>query len=147
MRRELWNKDHVLAGAMLRSCLEQGNNRPVKIIFTKEEHLAAFVLRPSTRLHAKVGIKMDGMVTAVSGKWLLGTGYYSMTTQGQVAVGSGEAQIAVRCPNWDVEPIIVCTNRNASGIVRGFGGQELKCALIPLLSQAMEKQGLILSRS
>ena len=35
--------------------------------------------------------------------------------------------------------MIVCTNRNASGIVRGFGGQELKCILIPLLSLAMEK--------
>jgi xanthine dehydrogenase molybdenum-binding subunit len=124
------------------AALSKITSRPVKIIFTKEEHLATFVLRPSTRLHAKVGIKKDGTVTAVSGKWLLGTGYYSMTTQGQVAVGSGEAQIAVRCPNWDVKPIIVCTNRNASGIVRGFGGQELKCALIPLLSQAMEKAGL-----
>jgi CO/xanthine dehydrogenase Mo-binding subunit len=99
-------------------------------------------LRPATRLVAKVGMKRDGTVTAVSGKWLLGTGYYSMTTQAQVAVGSGEAQIAVRCPNWDVKPFIVVTNRNASGIVRGFGGQELKCALIPLLSQAMEKAGL-----
>jgi len=37
------------------------------------------------------------------------------------------------------EAHIVCTNRNASGIVRGFGGQELKCILIPLLSLAMEK--------
>ena len=54
-----------------------------------------------------------------------------MTTQAQVAVGCGEVQIAFRCPNWDLRPVIVCTNRNASGIVRGFGGQELKCALIP----------------
>jgi xanthine dehydrogenase molybdenum-binding subunit len=45
----------------------------------------------------------------------------------------------VRCANWDLKPVIVCTNRNASGIVRGFGGQELKCTLIPLLSLAMEK--------
>jgi CO/xanthine dehydrogenase Mo-binding subunit len=124
------------------AALSQATSRPVKVLFTKEEHLAAFVLRPATRLHAKVGMKKDGTVTAVSGKWILGTGYYSMTTQAQVAVGSGEAQIAVRCPNWDVKPFIVVTNRNASGIVRGFGGQELKCALIPLLSLAMEKAGL-----
>ncbi len=48
----------------------------------------------------------------------------------------------VRCPNWNLKPVIVCTNRNASGIVRGFGGQELKCALIPLLSLTMEKAEL-----
>jgi CO/xanthine dehydrogenase Mo-binding subunit len=122
--------------------LSRATGQPVKFIFTKEEHLAAFVLRPATRLLAKVGMKKDGTVTAISGKWLLGTGYYSMTTQTQVAVGCGEAQIAVRCANWDLKPTIVCTNRNASGIVRGFGGQELKCALIPLLSLAMEKAGL-----
>jgi CO/xanthine dehydrogenase Mo-binding subunit len=89
-----------------------------------------------------VGMKKDGTLTAVSGSWLVGTGYYSMTTQAQVAVGCGEVQIAFQCPNWDLRPVIVCTNRNASGIVRGFGGQELKCALIPLLSLAMERAGV-----
>jgi xanthine dehydrogenase molybdenum-binding subunit len=36
----------------------------------------------------------------------------------------------------------IVTNRNPSGIVRGFGGQELKSALIPLWSLAMEKAKL-----
>jgi xanthine dehydrogenase molybdenum-binding subunit len=84
-------------------------------------------------------MKKDGTVTAISGTWLIDTGYYSQTTQAQVAVGCGEVQIMVRCANWNLKPVVVCTNRNASGIVRGFGGQELKCTLIPLLSLAMEK--------
>jgi len=119
--------------------LSRATGRPVKLVFTKEEHLAAFTVRPSSRMHARVGMKKDGTVTAVSGKWLIDTGYYSMTTQSQIAVGCGEVQIMVRCPNWDLRPVIACTNRNASGIVRGFGGQELKCILIPLLSLALEK--------
>jgi xanthine dehydrogenase molybdenum-binding subunit len=119
--------------------LSRATGKPVKLIFTKEEHLAAFVLRPGSRIKARVGMMKDGTVTAISGTWLIDTGYYSMTTQSQVAVGCGEVQIMVRCPNWDLRPMIVCTNRNASGIVRGFGGQELKCILIPLLSLAMEK--------
>jgi xanthine dehydrogenase molybdenum-binding subunit len=56
-----------------------------------------------------------------------------------VAVGCGEVQLVVRCPNWNLKPTIACTNRNASGIVRGFGGQELKCALLPLLSLALQE--------
>ncbi len=124
------------------AALSKATGKAVKVIFSKEEHLAAFVLRPAFRLTGKVGMKKDGSVTAISGKWLLGTGYYSLTTQAQVAVGSGEVQIAIRCPNWEVKPAIICTNRNASGIVRGFGGQEMKCALIPLLSQAMQKAGI-----
>jgi len=119
--------------------LSRATGKPVKVVFTKEEHLAAFTLRPASRMTAQVGMKKDGTVTAISGKWLIDTGYYSMTTQSQVAVGCGEIQIMVRCANWNLKPVIVCTNRNASGIVRGFGGQELKCTLIPLLSLAMEK--------
>ena len=119
--------------------LSRATGKPVKLVLTKEEHLAVFTMRPASRMQARVGMKKDGTVTAVSGTWLIDTGYYSMTTQAQVAVGCGEVQIMVRCPNWDLKPVIVCTNRNASGIVRGFGGQELKCILIPLLSLAMEK--------
>ncbi|OPY81200.1 MAG: 4-hydroxybenzoyl-CoA reductase subunit alpha [Syntrophorhabdus sp. PtaU1.Bin058] len=122
--------------------LSKATGRPVKLVLTKEEHLAAFTLRPASRMSARVGIKKDGTVTAVQGTWLIDTGCYSMTTQSQVAVGCGEVQIMVNCPNWDLKPVIVCTNRNASGIVRGFGGQELKCCLIPLLSLAMEKAGV-----
>jgi len=124
------------------AALSKATGQPVKVSFSKEEHLGCFVLRPATRLDAKVGMRKDGTVTAVAGSWLLGTGYYSMTTQAQVAVGCGEAMIAVRCKNWNLKPTIVCTNRNASGIVRGFGGQELKCALFPLMSRAMEKLSL-----
>ncbi len=107
--------------------LSRATGRPVKLVLTREEHLAAFTVRLGSRMSAKVGMKKDGTVTAVSGKWLVDTGYYSFATQFMVAVGSGEAQIMVRCPNWDLKPVIVCTNRSASGPVRGFGGQELKC--------------------
>lgn len=119
--------------------LSKATGRPVKLIFTKEEHIAAFVLRPGSRMQAKVGMKKDGTVTAVSGRWLVDTGFYSMTTQAQVAVGCGEIQLMTRCANWDLKTDVVCTNRNASGGVRGFGGQELKCSFIPILCLAMEK--------
>lgn len=122
--------------------LSKATGRPVKLILTKEEHLATFTLRLGSRMRAKVGMKKDGTVTAISGKWLVDTGYYSFSTQFMVGVGAGEAQLMVRCRNWDLKPVIVCTNRSASGPVRGFGGQELKCALIPLLSLAMQKAGL-----
>ncbi|MDR3570340.1 MAG: xanthine dehydrogenase family protein molybdopterin-binding subunit [Syntrophobacteraceae bacterium] len=119
--------------------LSKNTGRPVKVVYSKEEHLGSFVLRPSSRLDIKVGMKKDGTVTAIAGDWLIGTGCYSQTTQAQVAVGCGEAMIALRCKNWSVKPKIVCTNRTASGIARGFGGQELKCALFPILSRGMEK--------
>jgi CO/xanthine dehydrogenase Mo-binding subunit len=119
--------------------LAKASGRPVKLCLTKEEHLNAFTLRLGSRIRGKVGMKKDGTVTAISGNWLVNTGYYSLITQGQVAVGLGEAQLIVRCRNWDLKSRVVCTNRNASGWIRGFGGQELISALFLLLSDAMQK--------
>ncbi len=124
------------------AALSKVTKQPVRISLSKKEHLGCFVMRPATRLDAKIGMKKDGTVTAMAGTWLVGTGYFSLTTQYQVAVGCGEAMVAVRCKNWNVKPKIVVTNRNVSGIVRGFGGQELKCALLPLWSRAMAKLAL-----
>ncbi len=122
--------------------LSRATKRPVKVFYTKEEHIASFVLRPKSRIHARVGMKKDGTLTAIQGTWYVDTGYYSFTTQAQVAIGCGELMIMAQCPNWDLKNHVVVTNRNASGSMRGFGGQELKCAFIPLLSLAMEKADL-----
>ncbi|MBI5250375.1 MAG: xanthine dehydrogenase family protein molybdopterin-binding subunit [Desulfomonile tiedjei] len=122
--------------------LSRATGKPVKVMFTKEEHMAAFTLRIGSRIHARVGMKKDGTLTAIHGTWYVDSGYYSFTTQAQVAVGSGELMIMAQCPNWDLKNIIVATNRNASGSTRGFGGQELKCSFIPILSLAMEKAAL-----
>ncbi len=122
--------------------LSRATGRSVKVMFTKEEHMAAFVTRIGSRIHAKVGMKKDGSLTAIQGSWYVDSGYYSFTTQAQVAVGSGELMIMAQCPNWDLKNTVVVTNRNASGITRGFGGQELKCSFIPLLCLAMEKADL-----
>lgn len=121
------------------AALAKAAGKPVKLCYTKKEHLAVFTLRLGSRIHGKVGMKKDGTVTAISGDWLINTGHYCQATQGQVAVGCGEVQLVVRCPNWNLKPKVVCTNRCASGIVRGYGGQELKCAFLPILTLAMEK--------
>lgn len=123
--------------------LARATGRPVKVVYTKEEHLAAFTLRVGSRIHAKVGMKNDGEITAIQGTWYVDTGCYSFTTQAQVAVGSGELMIMTNnCQNWDLKNLVVATNRNASGATRGFGGLELKSSFIPLLCLAMEKAGL-----
>lgn len=121
------------------AALAKATGRPVKFCYGRTEHLAAFTVRLGSRIHGKVGMKKDGAVTFLSGGWLINTGAFSETTQAMVAVGCGEAQLMIRCPNWSLKPKMVCTNRTASGQVRGFGGQELKCALVPILTMGMEK--------
>jgi CO/xanthine dehydrogenase Mo-binding subunit len=122
--------------------LARATGCPVKLMFTKEEQMAAFTLRVGSRIQAKVGIKKDGSITAIEGVWHIDTGCYSFTSQCQVAVGSGELQIMTQCPNINLKNIMVATNRNASGATRGFGGQELKCSFMPILDLAMAKANL-----
>jgi CO/xanthine dehydrogenase Mo-binding subunit len=121
------------------AALSKATQKPVKVCYTKEEHLAVFTVRLGSRIHGKVGMKKDGTVTAISGDWLINVGAFSNMVQGQIAVGCGEVQFIVRCPNWRIKPKAVFTTRNPSGVVRGFGGQELKCAFLPILTIAMEK--------
>jgi CO/xanthine dehydrogenase Mo-binding subunit len=129
----------VLAHA---AALAKVTGRPVKVYYTKEEQFTAFNLRLGSRIRGKVGIKKDGTVTAVSAEWLVDTGATSEIAQGMIAVALGEAQVLLRCSNWNFQPHVVLTNRCYSSSVRGFGGQELKSALLPMLNMVMEKADL-----
>lgn len=125
------------------AALAKATNKPVKLYYSKEEHFSTYVVRLGSRINAKIGMKKDGTVTAIAGEWILDTGAFSNMTQAQIAVGCGETQIMINsCQNWQFHTKTVVTNRNPSGMVRGFGGQELKSALIPLWTMVMEKADL-----
>jgi xanthine dehydrogenase molybdenum-binding subunit len=87
-------------------------------------------------------MKRDGTVTALQGDWLVNTGSGSESAPLQIAVGCGELQLVLRCANWDLQTKLVTTNRSPSGIIRGYGGQELESAIMPVMAMAMEKVGL-----
>lgn len=122
--------------------LSRRTRKPVKMVMTQQQQLSTSVVRIGCRAGAKIGLKRNGRVTAISGEILVDTGYYSRTTQAQVAVGLGELQLAIRCENWDLRTKIVCTNRMASGQIRGFGGQEFKCVLFPILFRGLAEIGV-----
>jgi CO/xanthine dehydrogenase Mo-binding subunit len=83
--------------------LSRVTGKPVKIFFTKEEHFHAYSLRLGSRVNARVGIKKDGTITAISGEWVINTGSASEAVPLQIAVGCGELQIVLRCANWDLQ--------------------------------------------
>jgi CO/xanthine dehydrogenase Mo-binding subunit len=124
------------------AALAKVTRRPVSLYYNKVEHFEAYTVRLASRIDIKVGIKKDGTVTAVSGEWIVGGGAYTESGKYQIAVGLGETMVLLRCPNWNLRSKLVCTNRIPTGVVRGFGGQELESAWLPVLSMAMEKAGL-----
>lgn len=124
------------------AALAKATGEAVKVYFTKDEHFGAFVLRLSSRFQGRIGMKKDGTVTAVEGEWLIDNGAYCDMSQSQVAVGCGEAQLVINCENWNLSTKLVCTNRCPSGVIRGFGGQELESAFAPVLADAMTRAAI-----
>ena len=124
------------------AALAKATGKAVKVCYTKDEHFGAFVLRLSSRFSGRIGMKKDGTVTAMAGEWIVENGAFSDMPQSQIAVGCGEAQLVINCKNWDLKTKLVVTNRCPSGVIRGFGGQELESAFAPLLADVMTKAEL-----
>jgi xanthine dehydrogenase molybdenum-binding subunit len=79
--------------------LSRATGRPVKVYYTKREHFHSYSVRLGSRVHARVGLKKDGTITAIDGRWLVNTGAGSECGPYQIAVGCGELQIVLQCPN------------------------------------------------
>ena len=134
------NKDALGYVTMLVVALAKVAGCTVKYAMTKEEHLLVYERRLDSKFIGKVGVTKDGRIQAIKGDWLVGTGAGSELTQGQVAEGLGELNLALnKCPNWDVEAKVVVSNKIPVGIARGFGGQELKACALHLLNRALRQ--------
>ncbi|MCL2164507.1 MAG: xanthine dehydrogenase family protein molybdopterin-binding subunit [Oscillospiraceae bacterium] len=123
--------------------LAKATRKPVMVTMSKAEQLTTFDQRLGSKITAKVGMLEDGTINAIEGLWLVDTGISTDLAQGQTAVGLGEAQLVLaKTKNWNLDTKLVATNRCPSGVVKGFGGQELKSALIPLVQKAMRELGI-----
>jgi CO/xanthine dehydrogenase Mo-binding subunit len=114
--------------------------RPVKWIQSKTEHFVIHETRLGSQIKAKMGCDKDGIIHAVQGVWDVDCGCFCSTTQGQVSVGLGEAQLFCgQAENWDLLSNCVVTNKNSAGVVRGYGGQELNACLSLLMTRVMRE--------
>ncbi len=136
------NKASMQTTTMYTALLAMSTHRPVKMNLTKTEQLLVHDERIGMYMKGKVGIK-DGLIHAVKGICYLDCGAYNDCGQWQMGVGLGETQVALgKCQNWDIEGKLVMTNHVQTGAVRGFGGQEIKAVLMPLVMRAVTDMGV-----
>jgi len=134
------NKQHMSNEFLYAALAAKATHQPAMCYLSKTEHLLTFDQRLGNTMELKIGVLEDGSIHAIQGDWIVDTGMSSVFAQGESEVGLGEAQlVTIKCKNWDLKTKIVCTNRVLSGMVRGFGGQELKSILIPLCLKAMKE--------
>ena len=128
--------------ALQATALSQVANKAVRIMMDKKDHFNSYEVRMGSRIRGKVSMRKDGIVNALQGMWYVDSGMSSTYAQAQIAVGLGEAQVFLgKCQNWDLDSKLVATNHIPAAPIRGFGGQELKGALIPLVCSVARKAG------
>lgn len=120
--------------------LAKATGRPVKWMQSKTEHFVIHETRLGSQIKAKMGCDKEGVIRAVQGVWDVDCGCFSSSTQGQISVGLGEAQLFMgQAQNWDLLSNCVVTNKNSAGVVRGYGGQELNACLSLLMTRVMRE--------
>jgi CO/xanthine dehydrogenase Mo-binding subunit len=100
--------------------------------------MLTYELRQGSRIRGKVGMTEDGIINSVEGMWYTDSGMSSTYAQAMTAVGLGECQAFLgKCQNWALDTTLVATNHSSQAPIRGFGGQECKSVLVPMVCTAI----------
>ncbi len=114
----------IILGLATMRLHERGIDRPVKIIWTREESIIGHHKRHAYKLKAKWGATKEGKVLAAKVDILADGGAYMYTTnkvQGNATIMcAGPYEI----PNVYVDSRSVYTNNVPGGAFRGFGGPQ-----------------------
>ena len=117
-------------------------NRPVKIIWSREESMIGHHKRHPMWLKAKWGAKRDGKLVAAQVEVIADAGPYMTTSPkvlGNAALGGpGPYEI----PNVHVDAYAVMTNNVPSGAFRGFGGPQGHFEAETQMNKLAEKLGI-----
>ncbi len=121
------------------AALAYKTRKPVRIMFSREEDLAATFKRHPSIIDIKSGVKRDGTLTAWELKALLNTGAYADHGPSVASFGAFNARGPYKTRNVNIEARLVYTNLSMSGAFRGYGN--------PQFTFAVESQMDIIART
>lgn len=110
--------------------------KPVRLVYTRSEDLAAANPAPRTSIALKLGAKKDGTLVALEGRVIFDSGAYA----GAAAMLGGMLISNVyRCPNIDLRCYEVLTNKVGVGAYRAPGAPQAAFALESLIEELAQK--------
>lgn len=133
-------EDMIYQGMLALAAIRTG--RPVRLVFTREESIAASAKRHPARITYRMGLKNDGRITAASFHMLSDGGAYGMSTEGVMRKAAILSLGPYAIPNLQVDTWGVYTNNTPSGAFRTFGGMQAQFATESHLDLCAEKLGL-----
>ena len=116
--------------------------RPVQWEFTRNEEFTATNSRHAMQIHLKIGVKLDGTLTAMEMAAIANTGAYGNHGT-QVVFLTGSMPLGLyRCPNQSFRGRSVYTNTMPAGAFRGYGSTQGCFAMECLLDEIAHKLNL-----
>ena len=117
--------------------------RPVKWVETRLEHLTAATSATNRVTNLTAAVDDEGVVTALAWDQLEDCGAYLRAPEPATLYRMhGNMAGAYRVPNLAIRNRVVLTNKNPSGLVRGFGGPQVYFALERLMQRIAATLGL-----
>lgn len=117
----------MIAGHAALLALKSG--RPVKLIYDREEDMAATTKRHPSRTRHRTAIAEDGTLLAMDIEFVIDGGAYATLSAVVLSRGTIHAAGPYRCPNVRVRSTAVATNSPPHGAFRGFGAPQSIFAL------------------
>lgn len=112
------------------------SRRPVRLVYTRSEDLAAANPAPRSSITLKLGAKKDGTLVALEGKAIFDSGAYAGAA---AMLGGVILSSTYRCPNVDIHCYEVLTNKVGVGAYRAPNAPQATFALESLVDELCEK--------
>lgn len=133
------HKGDFTSDKYLAAFLSIKTQRPVKIIYTREDEFQSTRTRHNTIITSKMGFKKDGTITAHHAHVIMDIGaYVSLSVWVAGAIASRLHEV-YRIPNVRTEGVMVYTNKAVSGAYRGFGNPQARFAVEQMMDIAAEE--------
>ena len=114
----------IVLGLAAMRLRERGIDRPVRIIWSREESIVGHHKRHPAWIRTKWGATRDGRITAVAAELILDSGAYTYTSPKVLANANLMVTGPYVIPNAHVDSYAVTTNNVPGGAFRGFGGPQ-----------------------
>ncbi len=134
-------KEDMIYQGML-ALLAMKTQRPVQLVFTREESIISTAKRHPSRTLLRMGLMRDGRIRALEMKMICDGGAYGLSTEGVMRKAAILAAGPYVIPNVRVDTYGIYTNNTPSGAFRSFGALQTAFATESHLDICAERLGL-----
>jgi len=134
-------KEDMIYQGML-ALLAMKTQRPVRLVFTREESIISTAKRHPSRTSLRTGLMRDGRIKALEMRMICDGGAYGLSTEGVMRKAAILAAGPYVIPNVKVDTYGIYTNNTPSGAFRSFGALQTAFATESHLDICAERLGL-----